>query len=94
MPASNLQHVMERRAELLANAIEHRVQVMTDFLQPPGQPPVFSQKVSRREWLEFWRLHRTDEVGAQVLSTWTPEQIMALDTALGQPQVQQQAEVI
>lgn len=82
MSQSNLQHVMERRASLLANAIEHRVQVMADFLMPPGQPPVFSKRVSRREALAFWTKHRYDQIGAAVLSRWTPEQVMQLDAEL------------
>ncbi|MDA8219403.1 MAG: hypothetical protein M0Z94_17505 [Dehalococcoidales bacterium] len=79
---SNLDHVMERRAELLAEAIRHRIEVMADFLMPPGEPPVFSSRVSRRDALAFWTKHRYDQIGAQVLSRWSPEQIMALDAEL------------
>jgi hypothetical protein len=82
MSKSSLEHVMERRATKLASAIEHRIEVMVTFLKPPGQPPVFSRSVPRAQALDFWRRHRTDEVGAELLQRMTPEQVMALDAAL------------
>jgi hypothetical protein len=82
---SNIEHVMERRASRLAAAIEHRIGVMVAFLKPAGRPPVFTRRVGRKEALEFWRRHRTDELGMQLLSRMTPEQVMELDRALAMP---------
>jgi hypothetical protein len=80
--SGNVQHVMERRAAALADAINHRVELLTEFLRPDGDRPVFTKKLSEAEALSFWQKHRYDEIGAQILAGWTPEQIMSLDVAL------------
>ena len=86
MSTSNIEHVMERRAARLASAISHRIEVMVEFLKPDGAPPVFTTKMSRREALEFWRRHRTDEIGSALLARMTPEQVAELDRALAMQQ--------
>lgn len=78
---SNIEHVMERRAAKLAGAIKHRIEVMVAFLAPDGRP-IFTTKVSGAEALDFWRRHRTDEVGMALLQRMTPEQVMELDARL------------
>jgi hypothetical protein len=80
--SGNVQHIMERRAEMLADAINHRVDLLAEFLTMDDRP-VFTKKLRQAEALSFWQRHRYDEFGAQILASWTPEQILALDAALG-----------
>ncbi len=88
---AEIEYIMERRARLLADAIKHRIEVMVDLLKEPGQRPVFTKKLSRREALDWWRQHRTDALGLRVMATMTPDQIVSLDRALSE---QIQAEML
>lgn len=83
MSRSNIGHILERRADMLADAINHRVELLSEFLTSDDRP-VFSKRLSEREALDWWQRHRYDEFGARILASWTPQQIMALDAALSQ----------
>lgn len=76
---------MERRAAALADALNKRVDLMAGLMRPEGRA-VFHERKSEQQALEFWQRHRYDEMGQKVLSTWTPDQIIALDQRLMQAQ--------
>jgi len=73
---------VERRAALLSERITQRRQTLRDAYSPPGQRPPFTQTLSRRDALTWWRQHRSDDVGKQVLDRMSPNDIMNLDLAL------------
>ena len=81
---SDTKHVIERRAALLADAIEHRVNILRDALAPPGKRPPFTKQLSKPAALRWWQLHRYDALGAQVISNMQPVDVMELDLALSQ----------
>lgn len=74
---------MERRANLLAERLKARVDLMANMMRPGGRA-IFHTRKSEVEALKFWRAHRYDELGEKVLSTWRPDQILKLDLRLAQ----------
>ena len=83
------QHPLERRATALADAFTKRVDLMASMMRPDNTP-VFHTKLSDAKALDFWQKHRYDSLGQAVLSTWSPAQIMNLDTKLSQMHLDQQ----
>ena len=73
---------VEFRARLLAGAIKRRVGVLQTAVMPPGTRPPFTVQMGKSEALSWWQKHRYDDVGAQVLARYKPEQILALDSEL------------
>ena len=73
---------VELRARLLAGAIQRRVGVLQTAIAPPGTRPPFTVQMGKNEALAWWQKHRYDEVGAQVLVRYQPEQVLALDAEL------------
>jgi len=67
---------------MLAGAIQRRVGVLQTAIAPPGTRPPFTVQMGKAEALGWWQRHRYDEVGAQVLSRYKPEQVLALDAEL------------
>lgn len=84
MARTNLDHVVERRAELLADAIGYRIDLLAGFLAPKGRGPVFTERLRTRDAAAFWLRHRYDDIGRKVLAQWDPEQVMELDRALSE----------
>ena len=72
-------HPVERRAKLLAGALQHRVEVVRTIL---GDRPPFTDRQTRREALAFWRKHRYDEIGQALVQRMKAEDILDLDRAL------------
>ena len=77
-------HPLERRAAALADAFSKRVDIMAGLMKPPGQPPIFHQRLPDQQALEFWQRHRYDDLGQSVLQTWAPDQVLDLDRRLMQ----------
>lgn len=77
-------HILERRASLLAGRLAAQRNIVRDTLAPAGQRKPFTQQLSKREALAFWRQHRYDATGQQVLATMRPEDVLELDLALSQ----------
>jgi len=78
------ENMLERRAAMLAGRISARKKRLREALAPPGQRPPFTKQLTKQEALEFWRLHRHDETGAEVLARMSDLEIAELDTALAQ----------
>ena len=78
------EHMIERRADLLAQKMQRRVQVLSQFLKPDGQRPPFTKQLNNEDAMRFWMQHRYDEIGAQVLQNLQPHDIAELDAALAQ----------
>jgi hypothetical protein len=76
------EHTVERRARLLAEKMQTRVRVLSNFLAPPGQRAPFTKQLSDAQALRFWRAHRYDPLGAEVLQSMRPQDIAELDMAL------------
>lgn len=74
---------MERRAALLAQRLQGRIDLMANMMRPDGRA-LFSTRLSEQKALAFWNSHRFDELGQSVLSTWRPDQILKLDLRLAQ----------
>lgn len=73
------EHRLERRARLLAMKMQERV---SDLQNVVGV--AFRREVPRGKALAWWRKHRFDELGAQVLARMQPQDILDLDLALAQ----------
>lgn len=88
------EHRLEQRQRMLAAKLTQRVQMMRDVLAPPGKRPPFHEQLSNAESLRWWRTHRYDALGAQVLQYLQPAAIEELDVALSrQIEADQNAEM-
>lgn len=77
-------HLFERRVKLLAGRLQKDKALLVQAIAPPGQRPPFTEQLSKRDALNFWRAHRQDGIGKEALSRMKPEAIMELDLALAQ----------
>ena len=78
------EHVIERRARILAQKMQHRVDVLSGFIAPPGERPPFTKQLQNETALKWWREHRYDPLGNRVLQGMRPADIAELDSALAQ----------
>lgn len=76
------EHIVERRATMLAQKMERRVDILRQFLTPAGARPPFTQMLQEENALKFWMAHRYDDLGARALQHLQPHEIAELDTAL------------
>jgi len=74
------QHPVERRTSLLASRLTEQVGLIREML---GPRPLFSERLSKPEALAWWRAHRYDSLGARVLDTYKPEDVLGLDVEMG-----------
>ena len=79
-----IDHVLERRAHLLAGKLAGRKQTLTQAVAPPGQRPPFTTQMTKREALTWWREHFDDDLGKKVRERMNPESQMELQLALSQ----------
>lgn len=79
---SGVPHVMERYAERLAGKLSSHIDMLSDFIAPPGQRLPFTQQLSKRAALDFWKQHRYDEIGKPWLDRMDAQSVMELDNAL------------
>lgn len=77
------EQTIERRARMLADAVEARVDLYRRLINPAGRP-MFTTQMSKQKALDWWAINRTTPAGQQVLQRMTPVQIMELDAALAQ----------
>ena len=77
-------HVLERRAHLLAGRLSGRLTTLKTAVAPPGQRPPFTTQMSQREALTWWREHFDDDLGKKVRERMNPESQMELQLALSQ----------
>ena len=76
---SQVRHSIEVLSDKLADAMLHEIDLLAEFLRPPGDRPPFTRKVG----IEWWLKHRMDpDVQAYLESAWSPEEVMALDASL------------
>jgi hypothetical protein len=75
-------HALERRARVGGERLRARIRVVANSLARPGERPPFTTALTDREALAFWRRHRFDAVGAEVLARMRPAQIQELDLTL------------
>ena len=75
------QHRLERRATLLAGQMDTASKGLAQQLGA-GERPLFTTPMTKNESLAWWREHRHDEAGAQVLSRMQPWDIARLDADL------------
>lgn len=83
---------MERRRDALAEGFQKRVELMAAMMRPDDKP-VFHTRLSGNDAYSFWQAHRFDDLGKAVISTWKPDQILALDQKLAQMNQQRGLEV-
>ena len=69
---------------MLANALSHRVDAISESLTPPGQRPPFTRKKSARETMLWWLQHRYDQTGLALYNSMDPTQQAQLDAWLAQ----------
>ena len=79
---ADAEHVIERRARLLGQKMQHRADLIRDFIAPEGQRPPFTKMLQNEQALQWWQAHRYDHLGARVLQTMKPGDIADLDVAL------------
>lgn len=75
-------NILERRAHMLAGKLAKSKEMLRDALAPPGQRPAFTEQLTKREALSWWREHRFDKFGQEVTSRMRPREVMELDQAL------------
>lgn len=75
------EHRLANRANMLAGRIAERKSLIREMVAPTG-PAVFSQRLNQADALAFWEKNRNTDIGAAILSTWKPDQILELDTRL------------
>ncbi len=76
------QYAVERRVALLAQMIPKRIHVMRQAIAPEGKRPPFSEQLSEKDALDWWRVHRFDNLGQQVTANMDPQSLLELDGAL------------
>lgn len=83
MPRSRSnQHILERRAGLLADKLKKNMNDLTESLQAAGGRIPFKTKLSKGSALDWWAQHRYDQLGQRALSSLDPASIMSLDAEL------------
>lgn len=75
------QHRLEQRAQLLAGRMDTASKGLAQQLGAGDRPP-FTTAMTRTESLDWWRQHRHDEAGAEVLARLRPWDIAQLDADL------------
>ena len=81
---SNIDYQSERQAHMLAGKIQSTKEMLRTSLAPAGQRPPFTEQLSQGEALNWWRQHRNDEYGKQMVSKMGQQDVMELDAALMQ----------
>jgi hypothetical protein len=84
------EHVIERRSRLLSQKMASRVTMLRNFIAPPGARPPFTKQMQNDMALQWWKVHRYDEIGSRVLTMMQPADIAELDSALIERQVAEQ----
>lgn len=80
---AQFQNRLEIRAQKLANAVNNRVQIVSDSLKPPGQRPAFTQLLSRSDALDWWLKNWSNpQTGGKVLANMDPMSRLELHNAL------------
>lgn len=78
------QYAIERRASALGQAIPKRIEMMRQAITPDGKRPPFTEQLSERDALAWWRAHRFDHLGLQLTANMTQMAVLELDRALSQ----------
>ncbi len=81
---SDAQHIIDRRIELLAEAITREVNVIASFYAPPGGQQAMHEQVTSDQAYEFWSKHRYDEIGKQAISQMQPADVASIDRFLAE----------
>lgn len=76
------EHLLERRARMLADGMLARKNMLTQALLPKGSRPPFTQQLSEKDALSFWQRNRHSALGKKVLERMSTEDILELDLAL------------
>jgi hypothetical protein len=77
-------NVFERRANMLSDAMQHRVNTMAAAIRPKGARPPFTRRMTAQEALDWWLAHRYDPHGLALVAAMQPPQVAALDAWLAQ----------
>jgi hypothetical protein len=77
-------NILERRAHMLAGRLSKNTQMLRDALAPPGQRPPFTEQMTKADAVTWWRAHRFDKYGQDVVARMQPADVMELDQALSQ----------
>ncbi len=83
-------HILDQIKAEMANQLRSQREVLRDFLAPKRSRRPFTEQLSRREALEWWRAHIDDEYGKQALQRMDPLSVIELHQALSQAETQQQ----
>lgn len=84
------QHVLERRANALAQHMKVRITDVATALQAADGRIPFHTKLSKGDALDWWAKHRYDSLGQKALQGLPPQAVFSLDAALNQRVAQQQ----
>lgn len=79
---SRTEHALERRSRKLGVALKKRVETLRDSIAAPGERKPWTEAMTRREALAFWRANRYNPAYAQVLAAMKPDDVLALDVEL------------
>ncbi len=85
------QHRLERRATLLAGAIQRQLRIISTVVGPPGERPPFTRQLSAPDAMKWWREHRFDEMGLAMMSKLPVDKQLELDVALSRNIEEEQA---
>lgn len=73
---------LERRVQMLSDAMQARVRTLSESITPEGTPAPFTERLSRSKAMEWWRQHRYDQYGQALTRRMNPQQVMDLDVRL------------
>lgn len=82
--SSEVEHIIDRRTRLLAEAILHEVDVRAAILSPVGGRPPFTDQITTEESFRFWSKQRYEPAGKAAVGRMTPTQVAELDAWLAQ----------
>ncbi len=75
---------IEKMSNLLADRITERIDMLSKALAPAEGRPPFTQQLSKAKAINWWRAHRYDDLGKQVMANMEPIAVLELDQALAQ----------
>lgn len=80
--SADVEHVLDRRSKLLAEAILHNIAVMVSILKPTGGAAPFTDQLTSADALAWWKKNRYEAEGKAVASRLSPQQVAEIDAWL------------
>lgn len=66
------QHVLDRRAQMMAARIQQQAEMLARSLRPPNSAPFGTQALPERQAMEWWDANIDNEYGQRELKRYGP----------------------